>query len=105
MIKDAIAANAPASASLPVRDPWFEVAQPSVNDAGRAAGRTGREIVLLGQKRAPARPCTLPRNGDAVDSAADHKHVKALVLQRRSLVQARVLMRAHEMKKVDRCRL
>jgi hypothetical protein len=52
-----------------------------MNDASRAAGRAGREIVLLDQQRAPSGARAFPRNGDTIDSAADHQHMKVLVLE------------------------
>ena len=62
----------------------FEVAQASVNDASRTAGRACGEIVLLDQKRASSCPRTFASDGDSVDSAANHNHVETLVLQGRS---------------------
>ena len=68
--------------------PMFEVAQASMNDAGRTAGRAGGEIVLLDQKRAPSGASTFASDGDSVNSAADYNHVETLVLERWSRVHA-----------------
>ena len=64
--------------------PVFEIAQASMNDSSRATGRACGEIVLLDQKGAASSPRAFPRNGDSIDSAANHNHVETLALQRRS---------------------
>jgi hypothetical protein len=61
-----------------------------MNDSGRAAGCARGEVVLFDQKSAAAGPCALARNGDSVDSAANHNHVETLVFERRSRFHRRV---------------
>src|SRR6266700_1745145 len=57
----------------------FQIAQTSMDDPGGSAGSAGRKIVLLYDQGPLAALGTLPRNGDAVNAAADHQHVKRLV--------------------------
>ncbi len=60
----------------------FQVAQASVDDAGGPAGGAGGEVVLFDQQRTTAGPGAFSRDGDAVDSAADHDHLEAFAFQR-----------------------
>src|SRR5436309_10063018 len=59
----------------------FQVTQAAVNNSRGPAGRAGGKIILLHQQRALAPLRTLARNGHAVDAAADHQNVKALVFR------------------------
>ncbi len=59
----------------------LQVAQPAVDNAGGSAGGAGGKIILLNQQRALAPLRALARNGNAVDAAANHQNVKALVLR------------------------
>ena len=58
----------------------LEVAQASVNDAGRTAGCARGEIVLLDQQRSPPSARAFPRDGNTVNSATNHDHVEMLAL-------------------------
>ena len=60
----------------------FQVAQAAMNDARGPAGGAGGEVMLLNQQRTTAGASTFPRDGDAIDSAADHDHVEAFAFQR-----------------------
>jgi len=60
----------------------FEIAQATVNNAGRTAGRAGREVMLLNQKRAASGPGAFAGNCDAIDSAADHDGLKMFAFER-----------------------
>ena len=62
--------------------PVFEVSQATVNDAGRAAGGSGGEVVLFEQKDASAAARTLPRDGDSVDSASNDYDLVAFLERR-----------------------
>jgi len=53
-----------------------------MDDARGPAGGAGGEVVLLDQQRTTAGSGAFPRDGDAVDSAADHDHVEAFAFQR-----------------------
>lgn len=59
----------------------LEIAQAAVNDARRAAGNAGSEIVLLDQQRTLARACALTRHSNAVDASTDDHDVKVLAVQ------------------------
>ncbi len=53
----------------------FEIAQPAVDQLGRGGGSMGRQIVLLAQHDGKAASGRIPRNADAVDSAADDQYI------------------------------
>ncbi len=55
-----------------------------MNDAGRATGYSGGEIVLLDQQRTLAGPGTFAGDRDAVDAASNHDDVEVLSFQWRS---------------------
>src|SRR5437868_228501 len=59
----------------------LQVSQPAVNNAGGPAGSAAGEIILLQQQRALARARALARDGDAIDAAADHRHIEALAVE------------------------
>jgi hypothetical protein len=52
-----------------------------MNNAGGATRHPRGEVILFDQQRVFSRPCTLPRNGDTIDAAANHHHLKVLALQ------------------------
>ncbi len=60
----------------------LQVTQTAVDDACSTTGCAGGEIMLLQEKCAPPGPGALPRNGDAIDTAANHDHLEAFVLER-----------------------
>src|SRR5579864_7314371 len=60
----------------------FQIAQPAVNNAGRAAAGAGSKIILLHHGHFFAAAGTLPRNGDPVDTSADDQDIKALTVKR-----------------------
>ena len=55
-----------------------------MNDPRGPAGRPGSKIMLLDKKRPFTAAGTLARNGNAVNSAANHDYLKPLPFQRRS---------------------
>src|ERR1700722_4340311 len=59
----------------------FEITNPAVDNAGRAAGNSRGEVVLFDKQRALAGPGALTGNGDAIDAAADDHHLKMLRFQ------------------------
>src|ERR1700704_2993097 len=58
----------------------FQITQTAVNNPRGPAGGAGRKIILLHQKCSLAPVRALPRNGDSIDSAANHQNVKFLVM-------------------------
>src|SRR5581483_9739645 len=60
----------------------LQVAQPAMNNPGRAAGGSGSKIVLFQQQGTFPRQCASPRNGDSVNAATDHDRMVALVTER-----------------------
>src|SRR5207244_8462457 len=61
----------------------LQIAQSSMNDPRGPAGRPGSKIMLLDKKRPFTAAGTLARNGNAVNSAANHDYLKPLPFQRR----------------------
>jgi hypothetical protein len=62
----------------------FQIAKASVDDACRARRGSGGEVALFEQQNALASAGQLPCNGNSIDPAADHSHVKVFALERRS---------------------
>jgi hypothetical protein len=52
-----------------------------VNDARGAAGNACSEVILLDQQNALSSAGELARHRHAIDSAANHHHVKVLAVQ------------------------
>ena len=60
----------------------FQVAQATVNNSRGATGGPGGKVVLLDEQRPASRAGALPRDGNAVDPAADDDDLKAFTSQR-----------------------
>ena len=60
----------------------FQVAQPAVDDARRAAGSAGGKVVLLDQQGATPGTGALPGNSHAVNSAANDDDLEPLAFKR-----------------------
>jgi hypothetical protein len=63
----------------------LQVSQAAMNDASGAASRARRKVVLLEQQSALARQRALPRNGNAIDAAANYHDIKATAVEQWSL--------------------
>src|SRR5690242_17130069 len=59
----------------------FQVAQAAVNDARGTAGGTGCEVVLFDQKRPSSGSSAFPRDGNAVDPAANDDYLEAFIVE------------------------
>src|SRR5581483_10992507 len=76
--------------ALPQRFPdeiqlsMLEIAQSAMNNARRAAGRAGGDIATLQQQGSRPTASTFAGNGDTVDAAADHYHLEAVSIERRT---------------------